>query len=134
MQKYIDLWLVLDWIRSERKSIYNFTNKWKAMTISFVVIGSFMVWEVGNGSQARICAYDIMGCGMAIYTLNELIHYLHMVGKVTLSHIASPKYETIWSQGWLSFEDFGFRRELGNWLGQFYCSPQLGSQKAKVGY
>ena len=41
----------MDWIRKEHKSIHNVSNQWKDLTLPFPVIGHYLAWEVGDGSQ-----------------------------------------------------------------------------------
>jgi hypothetical protein len=54
IQKYIAPGTLLEWIRKERKSIVNVSNQWKEMTLAFPVIGSYLAWQVGDGSQVRV--------------------------------------------------------------------------------
>jgi len=45
IQKYIAQGSLLDWIRSDRKSI---SNQWKALALAFPMIGSYLTWKVGD--------------------------------------------------------------------------------------
>jgi len=60
IQKYIALDSLLDWVRMERESIQNVSNQWKAMMLSFPIIGKYLAWRVGNGAQVRIGTDVIM--------------------------------------------------------------------------
>ena len=42
----------MEWMRTEHKSIHNVSNQWKDLTLAFPVIGHYLGWEVGDGSQA----------------------------------------------------------------------------------
>jgi hypothetical protein len=62
VQKYIAPGSIIDWIRRENKSIHNVSNQWKTLSLSFLVIGSYLAWRVGDGSLVRIGVDAIMGC------------------------------------------------------------------------
>ena len=45
VEKYIAPYSILDWIRKERKSTQNISNQWRALTLTFPLIGSFFSLE-----------------------------------------------------------------------------------------
>jgi hypothetical protein len=95
----------LDWIRSERKILQNVSNQWKALVLAFPVIGDFLAWKVGIGTQVRVGVDAIMGCDKRVFLSEALIHHLHLIGKATLNIVNKPRATTLWVQGWLSVEE-----------------------------
>ena len=81
------------------------------MTLVFLVMGCFLAWKVGNGSQVRIGEYSIMGCGRDIFFLEGLVHHLYLIGKVTLNLIDKLVETTLQCQGWLREGDLGLKVE-----------------------
>jgi hypothetical protein len=67
VKKYIAPNSLLDWIRSEGKSIKNATNHCKAHISTFAVLGDHLAWKVGDGAKIKNGANAIMGCGNMIF-------------------------------------------------------------------
>jgi hypothetical protein len=80
------------------------------MTLAFPVIGSYLAWRVGNGSQVRVGEDAIMGCGRDIFLPDEIIQHLQVIGRCTLNLIDSPDDTSLWSQGWRKETDLGLQR------------------------
>jgi hypothetical protein len=108
IDKYIALRTILDWLRRSQKPIHNVSNQWKEITLVFPIIGQFLAWKVGLGSQVRIGTYAIVGCGEIIFLPKALIAKLWEIGHCTLNSIGDVAHSTIWRQGWLNVEDLGF--------------------------
>jgi hypothetical protein len=85
IQKYIAPGTLINWIRWDRKNIHNVSNQWKALTLDFLVVGTYLTWKVGNGSQVRVGADAIMGCGNGIFLLANIIQHLQEIDKCTLN-------------------------------------------------
>jgi hypothetical protein len=98
---------LVEYIRKEHKSIQNVSNQWKALSLAFLVIGSYLAWHVGDGTQVRIKVDAIMGCNRNVFLPRALVHHLQEVGRTTLNLINKPLETTLWKQGWLSSIDLG---------------------------
>lgn len=46
------------------------------MTLAFPITGSHLAWKVGNGTQVRVGADAIVGCGNVIFLLAAVIHHV----------------------------------------------------------
>jgi len=57
----------------ERKIIQNVSNHWKSMALSFLVIGMYLAWRVGNEAHVRIGTNTIMGCGEEVFLVENLV-------------------------------------------------------------
>jgi hypothetical protein len=104
---------MMDWIRTPRKSIKNVSNQWKAVQ-AFPLIGSYLAWNVGDGTCVRLGADAIAGCGNDIFLPQELILQLQERGLFKLNHVSNPGITDIWHQGWMSAGMLGLEGEYAD--------------------
>lgn len=102
----------MDWIRNERKKIQNVFNQWKALTLTFPVIDTYLGWKGGDGSQVRIGVNVMMVCDKSVFLLEYTIQHFPFIGTVTLNTIENHIETSLWSQGWLKDEDLGLQGDL----------------------
>jgi hypothetical protein len=62
----------------------NSSNQWNALTLSFHVVGNFLAWRVGSGSQVCIGVNAIAGCGQSILPTKNTNPLFRGVRKVHL--------------------------------------------------
>lgn len=106
-QTYIAPSSLLDWIKSDKKSISNIFDHRKWLTVVFPMIGRWLAWKVGDGSQIRMGDDAAMGYMIGTFLFVELIQYLQDIGRYTPNLIGNCITTNIWHQGWMSTQDFG---------------------------
>jgi len=100
--KYIAPSSLLDWIRRVDKALGNCSVVWKALIKNFDLIGSGLVWRVGNGRSARLGLDPWVGSEGAHTLSDGLRRQLRAGGLIFLADVAAPEVSTLWHQGWLT--------------------------------
>lgn len=110
-QKYITPLTSLDWIRLVEKSRGGCFIIWKAVIQSFGLIGSCLVWRVGNGRLVWVGLDPWVGCGGAHILPVDLRLFLSSRSVYFLSDLVNPRSSSMWHQGWLSQQRLGLSVE-----------------------
>lgn len=66
------------------------SNQWKTLTLSFQIMQTNFSWRVSYGKWVRVGTNTIMGCGNKVFLSNNMIYYLHNIGKHTLNFVVNP--------------------------------------------
>ena len=57
--------------------------------LCFPIVGSCLVWNVGNGSQVKIGRDGIMGCKNLVHLSKDLIQCIHLQNTLYLSQVVN---------------------------------------------
>lgn len=93
-KKYIAPDTLLDWTSTNKKSVSNVSNQWRALTLSFPIIGTSLSWKVGDGTHVRVGCDVIMWCQNEVYLHGELIQYLQDIGRCKHNMLGHTIYTT----------------------------------------
>lgn len=88
------------------------SNQWKALSLSFPVIGPHLAWHVDSETQVKIGLDVVMSCNRNILLLKDLVTLLRETSKKTLNLINKPKETSLWRQSWMSSSDVGLEGEF----------------------
>ena len=111
IQKYISPLSLLDWIRVTVKKKRSMSICWKAVLWSFDLIGNFLSWKVGSGTNVRIGLDPWVGCKWRHSLPMCLVDKLHAIGLFYLSDIGCLDLSLLNNQGWLSAELIGLTEQ-----------------------
>jgi len=106
-QKYIAPLTLIDWVRQVDKTKPGCSVIWKALVLSFGLIGSGLVWRVGDGRKLRVGLDPWVGSGRDHILPLAIRTILEDQGFFFLSSIADPGTSTIWHQGWINGRELG---------------------------
>lgn len=70
VRKYIEPQYWEDWICNPVKKYTQGSSLWKAIVLSFPLVGSFLAWKVGDGKKVRLGA-DPWIDGQGLYHLSD---------------------------------------------------------------
>lgn len=90
----------------------NVSIQWKVMTLTFLVIGRYLEWKVGNEAQVSIGTNSIMGCGHEAFLDENFVLTLQELGRCTLNLVSDPTNTTLWSQCQLLAQEIGIDDEM----------------------
>jgi hypothetical protein len=99
------------------------------MTLAFPVIGSYLAWRVGDGSQVRVGVDAIMGCGRDIFLPDEIIQHLQVIGRCTLNLIDNPDDTSLVVSRLEKGSRSWSRRKFGPKVGSLFSKTQEGTYK-----
>jgi len=154
IEKYISPLSIVDWIWLINKHNPIASSQWMALAQAFPILGNYLAWRVGNGSQVRIRSNVIIRCDGRIVLVENRIQTLKTNGLCTLNQLADWEATTIWNQAWHSSTelelDVQWERDWHNYISSLHQSHiQLtenldelawayphsgGSHSAKLGY
>jgi hypothetical protein len=102
--KYIPHDTIVDWIREPEKCSQNGSIIWKAILQDFPLIGRWLIWCIGDGSQVLIGKDPWIGSQNNHLLPASLIQWLNRDGFFFLNHIMRRDFTTGHTH-WLSSRD-----------------------------
>ena len=84
---------------------------WKAVLWSFDLIGNFLTWKVGNGTNVRIGLDSWVGCKWRHNLPMSLVDKLHSAGLFYVSDIGCLDLSLLNNQGWFTAELIGLTNQ-----------------------
>ena len=107
-QKYIHPLNILEWIRSPVKKKKNISICRKAVLWAFDIIGNFLVWKIGNGTDVHIGLDPWIGCNWRHALPSPMLEKLHLAGLYFLSDIGIHGMTALLAQQWITADSIRF--------------------------
>jgi hypothetical protein len=97
----------MEWIRRPSKIHHVASIIWKAMALSFDVIGDGLAWKVGKGNKVRVGRDPWPGSLGSHLLPDNLVLSLQQQVIFYLSQVGDPVNTSIWAQEWKSHHELG---------------------------
>ena len=110
--KYIAPLTLIEWIRLADKSRTNCSVVWKVVVKHFDLVGSGLVWRIGNGRRVRLGIDPWVGCGRDRVLPEEMRLHLVTRGCLFITDIEDQENSSLWHQGWISAQRLDIHDDL----------------------
>lgn len=120
IEKYIVQNTLMHHIRLRQKNT-KLSNKWRAITFSFPIVGNILAWVIWLSTNIQIQLDPIARCCHNIFIIEVISQKIQGLKKSTFNKTKRPTTTTLWEQGWIQVDELGvdMLTKLPSWIVQY---------------